>query len=411
MLGKLEQLIDMLCPNGVEYIKLSDFATVRRGGSFQKKDFVAEGNPCIHYGQIYTKYHLFVKETAAFLSDEVYEKQVKAGTNDIVMAVTSENLDDVCKCVVWLGETEVAVSGHTAIIHHNQNAKYLAYFFNSSLFYQQKVRLAHGAKVIEVTPDTLNDVKIPIPPSPIQEEIVRILDSFTEFTAELTAKLTAELTARQQQYEYYRNVLLGKNADKKPLSKIMLSSRAGGTPLKHKKEYYDGGNIPWLRTQEVVFNEIHATNCFITELAVQETSAKWIPVNCVIVAISGASAGRCAINKIPLTTNQHCLAIEIDPTIAMYKYVFYCVSNQYEELLTKKEGARGDLNASKILSLEIPVPPLPEQERIVEILDRFDTLCGNISEGLSAEIKSRQQQYEYYRDKLFNFKEKEVVVN
>ncbi len=173
-----------------------------------------------------------------------------------------------------------------------------------------------------------------------------------------------------------------------------------------------------LRTQEVVFNEINKTDCFITELAVQETSAKWIPANCVIVAISGASAGRCAINKIPLTTNQHCLAIEINPEVALYKYVFYCVCNQYDDLIAKKEGARGDLNSSRILGLEIPIPypedkakSLAEQQRIVDTLDRFDKLCNDISEGLPAEIEARQKQYEYYRDKLLTFKKKEAAEN
>ncbi|MFR2381850.1 restriction endonuclease subunit S [Thomasclavelia spiroformis] len=130
-----------------------------------------------------------------------------------------------------------------------------------------------------------------------------------------------------------------------------------------------------------------------------------------IIAISGASAGRCAINKIPLTTNQHCLAIEVNSEVALYKYVYYCVCNQYQDLLTKKEGARGDLNSSRILSLEIPIPypddkdkSLEEQQRIVDILDRFDKLCNDISEGLPAEIEARQKQYKYYRDKLLTFK-------
>ena len=97
--------------------------------------------------------------------------------------------------------------------------------------------------------------------------------------------------------------------------------------------------------------------------------------------------------------------IEINPEIALYRYVFHCVSAQYDELVTKKEGARGDLNATRILSLEIPVPGIEEQERIVRVLDQFDTLCCDISKGLPAEIEARQKQYKYYRDKLLTFKE------
>ena len=131
-----------------------------------------------------------------------------AKQNDIIMAVTSENLDDVCKCVAWLGNENVAVSGHSAIISHNQDSKYLAYFFESTMFFNQKKKLVHGTKVIEVTPDRLKNVMIPLPPLSIQKEIVCTLDMFTKFTTELTDKLNAELVARRKQCEYYRDKLL-----------------------------------------------------------------------------------------------------------------------------------------------------------------------------------------------------------
>ena len=124
------------------------------------------------------------------------------------MAVTSENVDDVCKCTAWLGEDTIAVSGHTAIIHHNQNAKYLSYFFHSSAFYNQKVKLAHGTKVIEVTPDKLNGITIDLPSLNEQERIVSILDRFDSLCNDITEGLPAEIEARQKQYEYYRDKVL-----------------------------------------------------------------------------------------------------------------------------------------------------------------------------------------------------------
>ena len=203
-MSRLEELIQELCPDGVEYKKLGEIATISRGGSLQKKDFRAEGIPCIHYGQIYTRYGLFADKTFSFISEDCAKKQKMAYINDIVMAVTSENIEDVCKCVAWLGKDAIAVSGHTAIIHHNQNAKYLTYFFHTAMFTAQKRKLVHGTKVMEVTPDTLNTVTLPVPPLSVQSEIVRILDNFTE----LMSELTAELEARQKQYEFYRDNLL-----------------------------------------------------------------------------------------------------------------------------------------------------------------------------------------------------------
>ena len=205
---KLEQLIKELCPNGVEYKKIGEIASISRGGNFQKKDFCDTGVPCIHYGQIYTFFNLFSDSVLTHINSEIAEKQKFAYTNDIIMAVTSENIEDVCKCIAWLGNDKVAVSGHTAIIHHNQNAKYLSYYFHTEMFFNQKKKIAHGTKVIEVTPDKLADIIIPVPPIEIQREIVKILDEYSTSVIALQQELEKELTARKKQYEYYRDMLL-----------------------------------------------------------------------------------------------------------------------------------------------------------------------------------------------------------
>ena len=184
-----------------------------------------------------------------------------------------------------------------------------------------------------------------------------------------------------------------------PLRRIVKSYYTGATPNKGHLEYYESGTIPWLRTQDVKFNEIFEIDSFVTEEAVAKTGVKWIPANCVIVAISGATAGRCAINKIPTTTNQHCLNLEINPNKALYKYVYYCVYNAYSDMISKKQGARGDLNSSIILGITIPVPSLSEQQRIVSILDTFEASINNLEQQLA----QREKQYEYYRNKLLTF--------
>lgn len=397
-MSKLEQLINELCPNGVEFKKIKNSYTRIKGTP------ITAGK---------------MKEIA---SDDG-EIKIFAGGKTVITAheadIPNANITRVPAVLVQSRGVIDAVYYDKPFTFKNEmwaytadnpiKVKYLYYVLKNNIEHFREAASGMGS-LPQISLRVTEDFIISLPPLPVQEEIVRILDKFTE--------LTAELTARKQQYEYYRDDWLSKNTNKKSLKQIALSSRSGGTPLKSNKDYYANGTIPWLRTQEVVFNEINKTDCFITELAVQETSAKWIPANCVIVAISGASAGRCAINKIPLTTNQHCLAIEINPEVALYKYVFYCVCNQYDDLIAKKEGARGDLNSSRILGLEIPIPypedkekSLAEQQRIVDILDRFDKLCNDISEGLPAEIEARQKQYEYYRDKLLTFKKKEAAEN
>ena len=157
---------------------------------------------------MYTHFGIYATETLKCISEEVAKKSKMAVKNDIIMAVTSENVEDVCKCTAWLGSEDVAVSGHTAIIHHNQNAKYLSYYFHSAMFFAQKKRLAHGTKVIEVTPSALSDIVIPLPSLKEQKRIVSILDRFDTLCNDLSSGLPAEIEARQKQYEYYRDNLL-----------------------------------------------------------------------------------------------------------------------------------------------------------------------------------------------------------
>lgn len=202
-----KKIPDIDCSN-VEYKKLGDIADITRGGKFQKKDFVEQGKPCIHYGQIYTRLGITTQEPITYLNNDVYNKSKKAVPKDIVMAVTSENVEDVCKCTVWVGNEDIAVSGHTAIIHPIINSKFLAYYFQTTMFFKQKRKFAHGTKVIEVTPDKLNNIIIPVPPISVQENIVKILDRFDKLNNDISEGLPAEIEARRKQYEYYRDKLL-----------------------------------------------------------------------------------------------------------------------------------------------------------------------------------------------------------
>ena len=193
---------------GYAPVKLAEIASITRGGNFQKKDFVEIGSPCIHYGQMYTHFGVYADKPLTYVNEEVFAKSKTAKPGDIIMAVTSENVQDVCSCTAWLGNEEIAVSGHTAIISHTQNAKYLSYFFHSALFFEQKKRLAHGTKVIEVTPSKLEDITIMLPSISEQERIVCILDRLDALCNNISNGLPAEIEARQKQYEYYRDKLL-----------------------------------------------------------------------------------------------------------------------------------------------------------------------------------------------------------
>ena len=192
----------------VTWKKISEIGTVMRGTSFQKKHFTDEGTPCIHYGQIYTQYAHHAYETISFVGDEISRSPRRAKTGALVMATTSENIEDVGKCIVWLGEEDVIVSNDACFIQHTLNPKYLGYLLQTESFSTYKKKVATGTKVIRINADAVADFVIPVPSMEEQERIVSILDRFEALTTDLQIGLPAEIEARRQQYEYYRNKLL-----------------------------------------------------------------------------------------------------------------------------------------------------------------------------------------------------------
>ena len=193
---------------GYVEVRLGDIGSIVRGNGLQKRDFTEEGVGCIHYGQIYTKYGMVAEKTISFVEESLAEKLRKVEKGDIIFTVTSENIEDLCKCVVWLGEEEIVTGGHTAILKHNQNSKFLAYYFQTEAFHNQKRKLATGTKVIDVTATKLEEILIPLPSLEEQQRIVDILDRFDKLCNDISEGLPAEIAARQKQYEYFREKLL-----------------------------------------------------------------------------------------------------------------------------------------------------------------------------------------------------------
>ena len=406
-----------------------------RNGLSKGKEFFGKGTPFIRYTDVYNHRTLRKKDITALVECTEDEKErLKVSRGDVLFTRTSETAEDIGWSSVMLDDMDDCVFNGFTIKATPKTKEllpeYCAYCFSTSDFRQYVTKHCAFTTRASLTGNTIAQYRMTIPPLDIQSRIVNVLDNFEKICSDLNIGLPAEIEARQKQYEYYRdklltfaetgNTILSRAEQSRALIKLLQyvfgyavvslqdvvkNSCSGGTPKKGVSEYYEDGNIPWLRTQEVVFRDICKTECFITESAVKNSAAKWIPENCVIVAISGATAGRCAINKIPLTTNQHCLNLEVDPEMALYRYVYYCICAKQEELLAKKEGARGDLNSTRILSLQIDLPSIEKQKRIVSILDRFDAICNDLTSGLPAEIEARQKQYEYYRDKLLTFKE------
>ncbi|HAX7313337.1 TPA: restriction endonuclease subunit S [Escherichia coli] len=306
--------------------------------------------------------------------------------------------------------------------HSNNDAisiKYIYYFLKINEGYFQKI----GGKMQMpqiATPDTDKfEVPIPCPDNPekslaIQSEIVRILDKFTA----LTAELTAELNMRKKQYNYYRDQLLSfkeGEVEWKTLGEIG-KWYGGGTPSKNKIEFWENGSIPWISPKDMGRTLVDSSEDYITEEAVLQSSTKLIPANSIAIVVRSSILDKVlpsALIKVPATLNQDMKAVIPHENI-LVKYIYHMIGSRGSDILRaakKTGGSVASIDSKKLFSFKIPVPNINEQQRIVEILDKFDTLTNSITEGLPREIELRQKQYEYYRDLLFSFPKPETVSN
>ena len=203
--------------------------------------------------------------------------------------------------------------------------------------------------------------------------------------------------------------------EKVKLGDICKYVTSGGTPKSSIKEYYEPKQIPWLKTKEVNYCRIYETEAYISKDGLDNSSAKMIPQNSVIVAMygQGDTAGRVAINKIPLTTNQACCNLIIDETKAYYEFVYYQLVTLYEKMVSLKNGgAQPNLNAAIIKSMEIKLPPLKTQRYIADILSSYDNLIENNQKQIKLLEEAAQRLYkEWFVDLRFPGHENTKIVD
>ena len=412
-MSRLADLIAELCPDGVEYKPIGSFAQCVAGATPNSKDpSLWDGNiPWMSSGEVNKR---IIRSTDRCITQRGFDscstKMIPAGAVVVALAGQGKTRGTVARTRIELCTNQSLCA---IISDANVDSDFLFHYLVSQYNNLRAVSSGDGTRG-GLNLKMIREYRVPVPPVEIQREIVRILDQFTT----LEAELEAELEARRAQYEHYRNHLLSYEslAARGPVEMVNLGDVAlrvvtGVTPQASNARYYEGGSNPWIRTQDVNFNRISVASEFVTDAAIDELPLKWVKANCVIVAISGASAGRSALLGIDAVTNQHCCNLEIDPKRADYRYVYYSIAARYNELRSLGRGARGDLNVSIIKSFEIPLPSVDQQSAVADLLDHFDALVNDISSGLPAEIAARHAQYEHYRDRLLSFPEKVVSVS
>ena len=378
-MSKLQKLIEELCPNGVEYRKLGEVCLLSRGKVYSK-DYIRD-----NVGE----YPLYSSQTAnngelGRISSYDFDGEYLTWTTDGAYAGTifyrngKFSITNVC--------------GLIEVLSDELNIRFL-YFW---LSFKAKEYVYQGMGNPKLMSNQMSQIEIPLPPLPVQEEIVKILDRFAVYAA--------ELQARQQQYEYYRNKLLD------------FSNLESGGVIWNKYKHLCPNGIEYRKLGEVceilrgrrltkaqlsLDNKYPVFHGGIEPIGYYDNYNR--EANTIMIINVGASAGTVGFCDKKFWSSDGCFCVGKSDKI-LDKYLYYFLSNVQKEFISKVRYAGiPTLDSKVIANIEIPLPPLPVQEEVVRILDKFSILLADISQGLPAEIEARREQYEYYRNQLLTF--------
>lgn len=411
-MSKLEELIVELCPDGVEYKAISE--------CIQKINNI-KWNECPNIEFRYIDLTSVDRDTHRITDTQKItaenapsraQQLVKEG--DVLLGTTRPMLKRYC-LIEEAYDGQICSTGFCVLRAKDTLVLngWLYHQISSSAFFAHVEKLQKGASYPAISDADVKSYKIPVPPLPVQSEIVRILDDFTELTTHLQEQLAKELTARKKQYEYYRDKLLtfdvlgGGASDCIWRTLAEIATFTYGYTAKAQ----DKGDARFIR-----ITDIDEDGCLCSSdakfVALTEESKKYLlKQGDLLLARTGATYGKTLYipDDQPAVYASFLIKIQLNNSVMLNRYYWhFSKSNYYWKQAEKyvSKGGQQQFNSGAVGRIVIPVPPLPVQERIVSILDRFDALCNDLTSGLPAEIAARQKQYEYYRDKLLTFKEK-----
>ena len=386
-MSKINDLIKELCPNGVEYKYFYSVAKYIRGITYNKSNETEEvdsykvlraNNITLDSNKLnfedVKKVHKFVR-----VKDEQWLKK-----GDILICAGSGSKEHIGKVAYIAEDIDYTFGGFMGVIRCNKsiNSSFMFHILTSNIFREHIGITINSTTINNINNQTFENLSIPIPPLEVQEEIIRILDKF----GELEAELEAELETRKSQYEFWRgNLLKAENSNIVKINDITNNVSSGKCSSRNEDGKYPvyGSTGIIAKTDEFAYD---------TER--------------LLVARVGANAGfvHIATGKYDVTDNT--LIVDLKENVDL-KYMYYYLQN-FNLNKIAKGGGQPLITGGQIKDLEINLPPLSEQKRIANILDKFDKLINDISEGLPAEIELRRKQYEYYRNKLLTFEELSV---
>ena len=384
----LDELIQELCPEGVAYKTLEEIATdVFRGAGITRDQVRETGTPCVRYGEIYTTYGVWFEDCVSHTDETLLTSKKYFDYGDILFAITGESVEDIAKCCAYIGHETCLAGGDIVVLKHNEDPKYLSYALSTLDAQKQKSKGKVKSKVVHSSVPDIKAIRVPVPPLPVQREIVRILDNFTE--------LTAELTARKKQYEFYRDKLL-----------TFGDARGGAT-----------SDVVWKTLAEIADISTGSSNtddavkggCYPFFVRSQQPLAKdeyEYDEEAIITAGDGVGVGK-VFHYINGKYALHQRAYRIHPATdgLLGKYLYHYFVATFPKYIGQQmyQGSVPSIRRPMLNKFQVAIPSLDVQSRIVNVLDNFDAICSDLKIGLPAEIEARQKQYEFYREALLTY--------
>lgn len=411
-MSKLEKLIQQYCPDGVEWKTLGELGDFYSGLTGKtKSDFTGGNEKFITYVNVFNNPSLKTDVLEKVKIAEG-ERQNTIQYGDILFTGSSETPDECGMSSVLTHKTEEKLYlnsfcfGFRFFDLSDKCPSFMKYLFRSTNIRKAICKTANGVTRYNISKKEFAKIEIPIIPLPVQEEIVRVLDAFTE----LQAELQAELQKRKQQYNFYRDNLLNfKDINRggqeikwmklKEIGKVCMCKRI------LKEQTASSGDVPFFKIG--TFGGV--ADAYIPQELFDSYKSKFsYPQKGDILISAAGTIGRTVDfdGKPAYFQDSNIVWLKHDESIVLNSYLRYCYTQNPWAISTGGTIAR--LYNDNILNATIPVPPIAEQQKIVAILDRFDTLTNDLTSGLPAEIEKRRQQYEFYRDKLLTFKRKEA---
>ena len=395
-MSKLDELIKELCPNGVEYRELKDICIISRGKVISK-DYIRDnpGDFPVYSSQTENEGNLGNISTYDYDGEYLTWTTDGANAGTVFYRNTKFNVTNVC------GLLKVKVE--------EMISKFLYYF----LVIKAPEYVNRGMGNPKLMSNVMEKIKVPVPPLEVQEEIVRILDDYTKSVEELKEKINKELIARKKQYSWYRDYLL-KFENKVEIVKLkdIATEMYRGNGIKREEVRETG--IPCVRYGEIYTEygiSFEKTKSYTDENLI--TNKKYIEYGDILFAITGESVEE--IGKSTAYIGKEKCLVGGDILVMKHKqdpvYLSYVLSTENSQKQKSKGKIKSKVvhtNATDIGEIEIPLPPLEVQKRIVEVLDNFEKICNDLNIGLPSEIEARQKQYEFYRNFLLTFNNEEI---